>query len=69
MHSYFLIENPEILILDIIYKINKFRMPLVNIIKITKINRNFYTTSVFLAGEKENDYDMIFSNLKDLYDF
>jgi len=44
-------------------------MPLVNIIKITGMNRNFYTTSVFLAGEKENDYDMIFSDLKDLYDF
>ncbi len=44
-------------------------MPLVNIIRITRINRNFYTTNIFLAGEKKNDYDMVFSNLKDLYDF
>ncbi len=69
MHSYFLIENPEILILDTTYKINRFRMPLVNIIKMIGMNRNFYTTSVFLAGEKKNDYDMVFLDLKDLYDF
>jgi len=69
MHSYFLIENPEVLILDAIYKINRFRMPLVNIIKMIKINRNFYAASVFFTGEKENDYNMIFLNLKDLYDF
>src|SRR6266536_3138291 len=69
MHSYFLIENPEVLVLDATYKINRFRMPLVNIIKMIRINRNFYTTSVFLAGEKENNYNIIFSDLKDLYDF
>src|SRR6266536_793213 len=69
MHSYFLIENPEVLVLDATYKINRFRMPLVNIIKMIRINRNFYAASVFLAGEKENDYNMIFSDLKDLYDF
>ena len=69
MHSYFLIENPEVLILDTTYKTNKFRIPLVNIIGMTKINRNFYTTSVFLASEKENNYDIIFLSFKDLYDF
>ncbi len=35
----------------------------------TGMNRNFYTASVFLAGEKEEDYDIIFSDLKMLYDF
>jgi len=69
MHSHFLIENPEVLVLDATYKINRFRMPLVNIIGMTGMNRNFYAASVFLAGEKENDYDMVFSGLKDLYDF
>src|SRR6266498_6028094 len=69
MYLYFLIENPEILVLDVIYKINRFRMPFVNIIGMIKMNRNFYTASVFLAGEKENDYDMVFLDFKDLYDF
>src|SRR6266536_4559978 len=69
MHSYFLIENPELLILDTTYKTNKFRIPLVNIIGMTKINRNFYTTSVFLAGKKKSDYNIVFLNLKNLYDF
>ena len=69
MHSYFLIENPEVLVLDATYKINRFRMLLVNIIKMTGMNRNFYTASVFLAGEKENNYNIIFSDFKDLYDF
>ena len=44
-------------------------MPLVNIIGMTGMNRNFYVASVFLAGEKENNYNMVFSDLKDLYDF
>src|SRR6266498_1368015 len=44
-------------------------MPLVNIIKMTGINRNFYTTKVFLAGKKENNYNIIFLYFKDLYDF
>ncbi len=51
------------------YKTNKFRIPLINIIKITNINRNFYTTNIFLNNEKEKNYDIIFSNLKILYDF
>ena len=33
------------------------------------MNRNFYAVSVFLAGEKEKDYDMVFLGLKILYDF
>ena len=44
-------------------------MPFVNIIGMIGINRNFYTASVFLTAEKENDYVMVFSNFKDLYDF
>ncbi len=44
-------------------------MPLINIIKITDINRNFYAVSVFLAGEKKEDYDIIFLDFKILYDF
>src|SRR6266498_852989 len=68
-HTYFLIENPEILTIDTMYKTNRFRMLLINIIKITGINQNFYTINIFLTSEKEEDYDIIFSDLKILYDF
>ena len=68
-HTYFLIKNPEVLTIDTTYKTNRFRMPLINIIRITGMNRNFYTVSVFLTSEKEEEYDMIFSGLKILYDF
>ncbi len=57
------------LIIDAIYKTNKFQILLINIIKITGINRNFYTTNIFLTDEKEKDYNIIFSDLKILYDF
>ncbi len=33
------------------------------------MNRNFYTVSVFLADEKEEDYNIIFLDFKMLYDF
>ena len=68
-HTYFLIKNPEVLTIDTIYKMNRFRIPLINIIKMTGINRNFYTANIFLADEKKEDYDIIFSSLKILYDF
>ena len=68
-HTYFLMENPEVLTIDAIYKTNRFRIPLINIIKITGMNQNFYATSVFIAGEKEEDYNIIFSNIQILYDF
>ncbi len=57
------------LTIDAIYKTNGFRMALVNIIEMISMNRNFYTTSVFLTGEKKEDYDIIFSDFKMLYDF
>ncbi len=68
-HIYFLIKNPEMLTIDTTYKTNRFRIPLINIIKMTSMNRNFYTANIFLTGEKKKDYDIIFSGLKILYDF
>ncbi len=68
-HTYFLIENSEVLTIDTTYKTNRFRISLINIIKMTDMNRNLYTTNIFLAGEKKKNYDIIFSNFKILYDF
>src|SRR6266511_5393347 len=44
-HIDLLIENSEILITDLIYKINMFQISLVNIIRMTGTNRNFFTGS------------------------
>ena len=68
-HTYFLMENPEVLTIDAIYKTNRFRIPLVNVIGMTGMNQNFYAASVFIAGEKEEDYNMMFSGIQMLYDF
>ncbi len=57
------------LTIDVTYKTNRFRMSLINIIRMTGMNRNFYTTNIFLTDEKEKDYDIVFSDLKILYDF
>ena len=68
-HTYFLMENPEVLTIGATYKTNRFRMFLINIIRMTGMNQNFYAASVFIAGEKEEDYNMMFSGIQMLYDF
>src|SRR6266536_5643522 len=47
-----LIENPEILVTDLIYKINRFNMSLINIIKMTGMNPLFFGGNIFIPGEK-----------------
>ncbi len=63
-----LIENPEVLVTDLMYKINRFNMSLVNIIRITGMNRLFFGGSMFIPGEKEKDYKFIFFAIRKLYD-
>src|SRR6266511_1476190 len=48
-----LIENPEVLITDLTYKTNRFNIPLINIIKMTDMNRSFFNENIFIPGEKE----------------
>ena len=68
-HTYFLMKNLEVLTIDAIYKTNRFRISFINIIRMTGMNQNFYAASVFIAGEKEKDYNMVFLNIQILYDF
>ncbi len=56
----FLIENPEVLVTDLMYKINRFNISLVNIIEMTGMNRSFFGGSMFISGEKEKDYKLVF---------
>ncbi len=60
-HINLLIENPEVLVTDSTYKTNRFNIPLINIIKITSMNRSFFSGSIFIPGEKEKDYKLVFS--------
>jgi len=62
-----LIENPKILVTDVIYKINRFNMPLINIIRMTSMNRLFFNGSIFIPGEKEKDYKLVFFAIRKLY--
>ncbi len=62
-----LIKNSKILVTDSTYKINKFNIPLINIIKMTDINRLFFGGSMFISGEKEKDYKFVFFAIRKLY--
>jgi hypothetical protein len=67
-HCKLLAQNPEVLIIDSIYKTNCYGMSLINIVGITSFNRSFYAASVFMASETEDDFIFIFEALKRIYD-
>ncbi len=62
-----LIENPEVLVTDSTYKTNRFNIPLINIIKMTGMNRSFFNGSIFIPGEKKKDYKLVFFAIRKLY--
>src|SRR6266511_5011210 len=43
-------------------------MPFINIIRMTGTNRNFFTESIFIPGERYEDYILIFFTIRKLYD-
>jgi hypothetical protein len=43
-------------------------MPLINIVKITLINKSFYAGSCFMTGETYPDFVYLFENIKREYD-
>ena len=53
---------------DLTYKINRFNMFLINIIRMTGMNRLFFGGSMFISGEKEKDYKLVFFAIRKLYD-
>ena len=53
---------------DLMYKINRFNMSLVNIVGMTSMNRSFFGGSIFIPGEKEKDYKLVFFAIRKLYD-
>jgi hypothetical protein len=66
-HKELLVHNYEVLVLDSTYKTNRFKLPLVNIVGITLINRLFFAGR-FVKSEKVEDYVYVFESIKELYD-
>ena len=52
-------KNPNVLLLDYTYKINKFKMPFFYIVGVDNTRQNFKFTYYFLLGETEGDYNFI----------
>ncbi len=52
---------------DLMYKINRFNMSLVNIVGMTGMNRLFFGGSMFIPGEKEKNYKLVFFAIRKLY--
>jgi len=42
-------------------------MPLINVIRMTDTNRNFFTRSMFIPDERYEDYILIFFTIRKLY--
>ncbi len=49
-------RNSEIAILDLIYKINIFDIPLLNFVGLIIMNTNFFIASIFLSSETVSDF-------------
>ncbi len=60
--------NYEILIMNCIYKTNKYKMFLMIIFNQIKLHKIFYAAFCFMFKEKQNDYVWIMKQLKTLYE-
>ena len=60
-------KNPNILLLNYIYKINKFKMPFLYIVGVTNIGDNFELTYCFLPGKTEGNYNFTIRQIYLLY--
>ncbi len=60
-------RNSEILIMNCIYKINRYKMSLLIIIEIIALNIFFFVNFCFIATKKTSDYVKVLKQLKLLY--
>ena len=49
-------EYPHLLLMDCMYKTNRFKLPLLNIVRVTSINTTFYVVFCFIKNKTEEDY-------------
>jgi len=52
-------KNPNVLLLNCTYKINKFKMPFLYAVGINNTRQNFKLTYYFLLGEIEGNYNFV----------
>ncbi len=52
---------------DSTYKTNRYNIPLINIIKMTGMNRLFFNENIFISSEKEKDYKLAFFAIRKIY--
>lgn len=52
-------DFPEVLLTDYTYKINRFKIPLLNIVGIISLNSNFHFGFTFLSQEAEEDFTWV----------
>ncbi|XP_074265670.1 protein FAR1-RELATED SEQUENCE 5-like [Silene latifolia] len=64
----FLKAYPYVLIADCMYKTNKYKMPLLEVIGVTPVHKNFSVFFAFLQNEQETAYDWAFKCLAKLLD-
>lgn len=62
-----LIDYYEVILMNCIYKTNRYKMLLLIIIEVTALNITFYTTFCFMKGENYTDYNWVMQTLKWLY--
>ncbi|XP_012853814.1 PREDICTED: protein FAR1-RELATED SEQUENCE 4-like [Erythranthe guttata] len=58
---------PYVILLDSTYKTNQYKMPLLKIVGVTSVGRNFTVGVVFMRHENENHYTWVLQRLKRLY--
>ena len=59
--------NYEILIMDCIYKTNRYKMLLLAIVEHTSLDTTFYVAFAFLFDKTEEDFRWVIKQLKKLY--
>jgi MULE transposase domain len=57
---------PNLLIIDATYKLNRFNIPLVNVVGVTATNASFVIGQAFLTFEAEEDYYWLLKELQDI---
>ena len=57
----------SVLLMDCTYKMNKFKMPLLHIIRMTSFNTTFSSCFAFLKEEKEDDYEWALTCVQRLF--
>ena len=59
---------PEVLVLDCTYKVNKYSMPLLDIVGVDACQRSFCIAFAFLSGEEERDFIWVLERLRHIYE-